>query len=147
VVKLKPERLVIMKNSQNEQEVRLQNRDTMFRACFKVVERFMYLLGKCRGSVELLKVQELQDLEFIDFQELYAEDLESFGLESSTIRRERVNDVSFLTKDGRFIILVEHQTKITPNLALRLFIYYFSLISLWIKKSSHNVYTAEYEIW
>ena len=115
-----------------------QNRDTMFTGCFRDPDRFIYLLERCRGAATALRKQEL---ELVEFEDLSAEDIEVFGLDSETVYRARVNDVAFLTRDNKFIIIVEHQTKLTPNLAMKLFLYYVELIQLWLEKNGINIHT------
>jgi len=71
---------------------------------------------------------------------LTVDDIKAFDLESSIAIRIRRNDVSFITKDNRLIILIEHQSTLNPNMALRLFLYYIELLQLWIKGEGANLY-------
>jgi len=57
--------------------------------------------------------------------------------------RPRRNDVSFITKDNRVIILIEHQSTLNQNMALRLFFYYVELLHLWIKSNAINIYGTQ----
>ncbi|MDR0273156.1 MAG: hypothetical protein LBI27_07570, partial [Clostridiales bacterium] len=76
-----------------------QPTDTMFRGIFINVENFLHLLKRCRnGNLDLS-----------------AEDLVPFDLNTEYAIRKRRNDVSFITKDNRLIILVEHQSTISAN--------------------------------
>jgi hypothetical protein len=107
--------------------LKYHHRSTLFRGYFILPENFIYLLSKCRGNEQLISTS----------------DLTPFDLESEVAKRVRRNDISFITTDGRLIILVEHQTTINPNMALRLFLYYNELIQLWIKQNSINIYSKE----
>ena len=102
-----------------------QHRDTLFRGYFKIIKNFLHLLRHCRGGGDILT----------------DEDIEPFDLESTVAYRMRRNDISFITKDNRLIILIEHQTSINPNMALRLFFYYTELMQLWIKMNNINLYS------
>ena len=101
-----------------------QHRDTMFRGYFKKPENFLHLHKHCSGQDSMLT----------------ADDIKPFDLESAVAVRIRRNDVSFITKDNRLIILIEHQSTINPNMALRLFLYYIELLQLWIKLNGINLY-------
>ena len=105
-------------------DLKRQHRDTIFRWIFKDLHNFLQLLKWCRG-------EEIG---------LTAEDIIPFDLDSELAVRVRRNDVSFITKDNRLIILVEHQSTICPNMAFRLFLYYIELIQLWIKLNEINIY-------
>ncbi|MCL2387051.1 MAG: Rpn family recombination-promoting nuclease/putative transposase [Defluviitaleaceae bacterium] len=101
-----------------------QHKDTMFRGWFKIPQNFLHLLKHCKGDTTLT-----------------TDDIELFDLESVVIIRGRRNDVSFITKDNRLIILIEHQSSLNPNMAFRLFLYYMELLHLWIKSNSEiNLY-------
>jgi hypothetical protein len=71
---------------------------------------------------------------------LLESDLEPFNLSSPIINRPRRNDVSFITKDNKLIIFVEHQTTLSPNFGLKLLLYYFEVIVLWLKKNNINIH-------
>lgn len=101
-------------------------KDTLFRAFFKQPQHFIHLLKHCNKNAHSLTV----------------DDIIPFDLESEVAVRMRRNDVSFLTKDNRLIILVEHQSTINPNMAFRLFLYYSELLQLWIKTSGINIYSG-----
>ena len=53
-------------------------------------------------------------------------------------------DVSFITSDNRLIILVEHQSTINPNMALRLLLYYIELVQLWLKHTGKSLFSGKY---
>ena len=106
---------------------KLQHKDTMFRSLFKVPANFLHLLEKCRGKK----------------LDLTPDDIKPFDLESEVATRQRRNDVSFLTNDGKIIILTEHQTTVNSNMAFRLFIYYMELLQLWIKQQDINIYGTQ----
>ena len=103
------------------------HRDTLFRGIFKNPKNFLQLLEKCTGGKTSLTV----------------DDIKPFDLDSEVSIRIRRNDVSFITKDNRLIILVEHQSTINPNMALRLFLYYVELLQLWIKLNEINLYSKQ----
>jgi hypothetical protein len=99
-------------------------KDTMFRGIFKIIENFLDLLEVCRsGNLDL-----------------NAEDLTPFDLDTEYASRKRRNDVSFITKDNRLIILVEHQSTISENIAFKLLLYYFELINLWLKMNNIDIH-------
>jgi len=100
-----------------------KQRDTMFRHLFKIPSHFIPLLEKCRG--ENVNLTENQ--------------ITLFDLDTDYAIRPRRNDISFLV-DGKIVILVEHQSTINPNMALRLFLYYNELLQLWIKQNNINLY-------
>ena len=102
-----------------------QHRDTLFRLLFKEPEHFLHLLRHCRGADA----------------ELVPDDIQPFDLDSPIVSRMRRNDVSFITKDNRLIILVEHQSTINPNMAFRLLLYYLDLVHLWINQNGIDVYS------
>jgi hypothetical protein len=98
----------------------------LFRGYFKIPENFLYLLERCRGGEAFLP--------------LTVADIKPFDLESEIAIRLWRNDVSFITKDNKLIILVEHQSTINPNMALRLYMYHNELFQLWIKQNEINLY-------
>jgi hypothetical protein len=71
---------------------------------------------------------------------LTAADITPFDLESEITMRLWRNDVSFITKDNRIIILIEHQSTINPNMAARLYMYHNELLQLWLKQNEINLY-------
>ena len=105
-------------------EIKRQHRDTIFRGIFKEPHNFLHLLQWCRGGKSDLTVDCITP----------------FDLDSELAVRIRRNDVSFITKDNRLVILVEHQSSLCPNMAFRLFLYYIELLQLWIKLNEVNVY-------
>ena len=106
--------------------LRNRHRDTMFRAYFKMPRNFLDLLKECRDNQVTLPV----------------EDIEPFDLDSDIVVRVRRNDVSFITKDNRLIVLIEHQSTINPNIAFRLFIYFVELLQLWIKINGVDLHST-----
>ena len=101
-----------------------QHRDTLFRGAFKIPKNFLQLLDKCSGGK-------------FEFSE---SDIVPFDLESDAVVRLRRNDVSFITSDNRLLILIEHQSIMSRNIAFRLLLYYFELVQLWIKRHEINIY-------
>jgi len=106
--------------------VKHNHKDSLFRALFKIVENFLYLYAWCADGATTLT----------------ADDLEPLDLDSDMAKRIRRNDASFVTKDGRLIVLIEHQSTINPNMALRILLYYFELLQLWIKHKNINLYST-----
>ena len=103
-------------------DIKRTYRDTLFKAIFKESERFLDVYEYCSGK------------------RLKANEITRFDLDSDTVQRERYNDVSFLTNDNRAILMVEHQSTISANLAIKLGAYYFNLLSLWIKRENANIH-------
>ena len=110
--------------------LKIQHKDSFFRGLFKVPEHFLYLLDRCSNGRLRFSPDELTN----------------FNLKSDHANRARYNDVSFLTKDNRLLILIEHQSRISPNMALRMFIYYHELLQMWIKQQNHDLFGAKIEI-
>ena len=108
----------------DKSNLKKQHRDTMFRGHFKIPGNFLQLLKHCSHQDTTLTT----------------DDITPFDLESAVAVRIRRNDVSFITKDNRLIILIEHQSTLNPNMALRLFLYYIELLQLWIKLNNINLY-------
>ena len=92
----------------DDDNLKIQHKDSFFRGLFKVPEHFLYLLDRCSSGSLNFSPGELTN----------------FNLKSDHANRARYNDVSFLTKDNRLLILIEHQSRISSNMALRMFIYY-----------------------
>ncbi|MCL1845644.1 MAG: Rpn family recombination-promoting nuclease/putative transposase, partial [Defluviitaleaceae bacterium] len=104
--------------------VRAKHSDTMFRGIFKNPKHFVYLLKHCRGADSLVSPDEIKP----------------FDLDSEFVIRMWRNDVSFITSEGKIIILVEHQSTINPNMAFRMLLYYTELLQLWLKAAGVNLY-------
>ena len=104
--------------------LRRQHRDTLFSHLFSKPKYFLQLLRECRQFPV----------------ELGEHDISEFRLNSRYFKRKSRNDVSFITKDNRLIILVEHQSTICQNLALRLLFYYIELVQMWIKINKIDFY-------
>ena len=113
-----------MTHYKRKSKIKRQHKDTLFRGVFKIPKHFIYLLEHCRNKHNTLN----------------EEDLTPFDLDSSITTRIRRNDVSYITKDNRLIILIEHQSTINANIAFRLFLYYIELLQLWIKINKINLY-------
>jgi len=83
---------------------------------------------------------------FIEMYEVFTgvklspDEIEFRNTDSIVLSKDLKNDVSFITKDGRFIVLVEHQSTRSPNILLRMLIYYAELLKMYIKKHDLNVY-------
>ena len=107
-----------------EAQLNRQHRDTLFRDIFITPKNFLYLLSRCSDGKSTLTEDSIKP----------------FGLESPVAYRIRRNDVSFITNDNRLIILIEHQSTLCPNMALRLFMYYIELLQLWVKTNDVSLY-------
>ena len=113
-----------MTHYKRKSKIKRQHKDTLFRGVFKIPKHFISLLEHCRNKHNTLN----------------EEDLTPFDLDSSITTRIRRNDVNYITKDNRLIILIEHQSTINANIAFRLFLYYVELLQLWIKINKINLY-------
>jgi len=126
-------------DTKQENQVRLQVKDSLLVDIFKEVENFIIFLKWVRYE----GATEAEALNPLDLTYITDADIEPFLLRSDTLIRKRRNDVSFITKDGRLIILIEHQTIITQNLALKIFLYYMELIQLWLVKNDVNIHSTK----
>ena len=95
---------------------------------------FRYLFMDGKNFVSLYK--EMTGIE------MPPEDIEFFDTSSILFVKEFRNDVSFLTKDGKFFILIEHQSTISGNMAIRLLIYYVELLKIYIKLNDLNLFST-----
>ena len=68
-------------------------------------------------------------------KELREEDISPYSLNSDIVNRSLYNDVSYITKDNRLIILVEHQSTANKNMAEREFLYYAALAYQFLKEN------------
>ena len=75
--------------------------------------------------------------------EMPAEDIEFFDTSSILFVKEYRNDVSFLTKNGKFFILIEHQSTISENMAIRLLIYYVELLKMYISMNHLHLFSTK----
>ena len=114
----------------DDYNLKIQHKDSFFRGLFKKPEHFLYLLDRCsNGSLNFSPGE-----------------LTNFNLKSDHAGRVRYNDVSFLTKDNRLLILIEHQSRVSPNMALRMFIYYHELLQMWIKQQQHDLFGVKIDV-
>ena len=97
-------------------------KDSSFRYVFKDPENFVHLYREITGK-------------FLDKNKIIFKDVSSV-----VMKKEFQNDVSFLTEDNTFVILVEHQSTISRNMALRSLIYYVEFISTYVKSNGLNLY-------
>ena len=65
-------------------------------------------------------------------KELKEEDITPYSLNSDIVSRSLYNDVSYITKDNKLIILVEHQSTVNKNMAEREFLYYAAIVYQYI---------------
>ncbi len=96
-------------------------RDTTFRYIFREEENFKKLYEDLTGK------QLNSELELFDTTNLITK--QSF-----------INDVSFKTKDDKLIVMIEHQSSLNENMALRCCIYYFDMVQKFIKNKKLNMY-------
>ena len=96
--------------------------DGIFRHLFKEKENFVQMYEVFTGS------------------KLSPDEIEFSNTDSIILSKDLKNDISFVTKDGRFIILVEHQSTSSPNILLRMLMYYAELLKVHIKKQKLNIY-------
>lgn len=94
---------------------------------------------------------EKQNLEikkdFLEFYKKYCnpasklqpKDIYSFNLVERKIFGDYHNDLAYLTRNHRLIILFEHQSTENPNMPEQLFIYYSKLLNKYIKENNINL--------
>lgn len=92
-----------------ETPVNKQFKDNIFRYIFKNPKEFEGLYKSLTGK------------------DISAEDVRLFDLES-VVTKDWRNDISFLTKDNKTIILMEAQSTMCANMAVRCLVYYADLI-------------------
>ena len=105
----------------NENEITRNHKDEFFRDLFKDKENFVDLYKACSG------------------EELSPDDITPFSLDSSLLTRPLENDVSFLTKDNKLIVFVEHQSTDNSNMALRGLLYYAESVRLWLSQNEKKL--------
>ena len=110
--------------AKEDNPLKRQHRSTLFSEIFSQPKHFTYLLEECRKTP--LELQE--------------GDIREFSLDSKFIKRKLRNDVSFITSDNRLIILIEHQSTICVNIAIRLLFYYIELVQMWIAMCEINIF-------
>ncbi|MCL2560610.1 MAG: hypothetical protein FWE07_09000 [Turicibacter sp.] len=106
------------------EKVKYNFNDGIFRHLFKKEENFVEMYEVFTGQK-----LSLADIEFRD-------------TDSIVMSKDLKNDISFITKDGRFIFLVEHQSTKSSNIGLRMLIYYAELLKMYIKRNGLNIYGA-----
>ena len=99
--------------------------DHLFRYFFKQKEYFVQIYKELSG------------------RELSADDIELFNTESVLLKPDLKNDVSFITKDNRFVFLVEHQSSANPNMFIRLLMYYAEILKHHIKEQQLWIYGSK----
>jgi len=97
-------------------------RDNIFRYLFKDEENFVEMYEAFTGK------------------KLLPDEIEFRNTDSIVMSKDLKNDVAFITKDGNFICLVEHQSTKCPNIALRLLIYYGELLKMHVQRHGLNIY-------
>ena len=96
--------------------------DSIFRYLFKDVKNFIKMYEVFTGI------------------KLSPEEIEYRNTDSIVMSKDLKNDIAFITKNGKFIVLVEHQSTKCPNMALRMLIYYSELLKIYVKKHELNIY-------
>ena len=91
-------------------DVERRYKDTLFKHIFKENRHFLDLYEVCAG------------------QRLEVDSIICFDLDSDIVKRDRYNDVSFMTADNRLIYMIEHQSTANANLAVKMGAYYFDLL-------------------
>jgi hypothetical protein len=106
-------------------EVNRTYKDTMYKLIFKETRPFLDLYEFCSG------------------QRLNENEITCFDLDSDIINRARSNDVSFITNDNRMLYLIEHQSTINSNMAVKVAAYFFDLLKLWISTKGIDIHTEK----
>ena len=112
----------MVKNQETEEKVKHTWRDGVFRYLFKEEANFVQMYEVFSG------------------RKLLPEDVEFRDTDSIVLSKDLKNDVSFIDKNGNFIVLVEHQHTKCPNIGLRMLIYYGELLKMYVKKHELNIY-------
>ena len=97
-------------------------RDNIFRHLFKDGENFVEMYEVFTGK------------------KLLPDEIEFRDTDSIVMSKDLKNDIAFITQDGNFICLVEHQRSKCPNIGLRLLIYYGELLKIHVQKHGLNIY-------
>jgi hypothetical protein len=108
--------------SNNDGDVKRSNKNNLFRDIFGMVEAFIQLYRVLSGKT--LRVDEIT----------------RFDLDSAVLNRSEYNDVSFITKDNRLIVLIEHQSTLNWNMPIRMLIYYCALMKIWLAMNGRTLY-------
>ena len=66
-------------------------------------------------------------------------EIERFNLSSDVLNRPLSNDVAFITKDNKLLILAEHQSTLNPNMAFRVLQYYMELLKVWLDMNEKDL--------
>ena len=104
--------------AQGQTGVKRNQKDSFFGSLFSVKKYFVDLYRACCGK------------------NLSPDDIERFDLRSPAVSRPFVNDVSFLTKDNRLLIFIEHQSTNNANMPLRELLYYAESVNLWLTQNN-----------
>ena len=107
---------------EKEIEVKHTWKDSVFRHLFKEEENFVKMYEVFTGK------------------KLLPEEIELRNTDSIVLSRDLKNDIAFITKGGKFIVLVEHQSTKCANMGLRMLIYYGELLKIYIKKHELKIY-------
>ncbi len=99
-------------------------KDSMFRSLFNDEENF-------RQLYEQITNKELKGK------------LRKFDTEEIFERPSLINDVSFLSENNKAIIMVEHQSTLNHNMALRCLLYYTKMVEQYIKEKNLKIYSKK----
>ena len=113
-------------NARDDNTLKKNHKGSLFKGLFNEPQHFIDLYKECSGK------------------QLREEDIEQFGLGADYINRLLYNDVSYLTKDNRLIIMVEHQSTPNPNMPLREAMYYFELLRIWLTMKKKDLSARAY---
>ena len=108
----------------SENQAIKQTQDTLFTELFNQAENF----------VELYKV--------FTGEQLNPDELRPYRLETNLITRPLYNDVSFLTKDNKFLILTEHQSTPNKNMGARFIMYCSELWRVYLTEQNKKLSDA-----
>ena len=93
---------------------------------------FRYFFRKAKNFVQAYKELTGRDLD--------PNEIEFYDTSSLLVNKELRNDVSFITKDNRFVLLVEHQSTPCANMHVRLLLYYAEILKIYIQQHKLDVY-------
>jgi len=80
----------------------------------------------------------VQLYELLTGEKINPQNIESVRLEDGLVRSPLYNDVSFLTKDNRLLVLIEHQSTPCGNMMFRMLEYYVALAGKFIEAYQLN---------
>jgi len=96
---------------------------------------FTLMFGKEEHVVQLY--------ELLTGEKLDPSDIKSVQLKDKLQKPRLYNDVSFLTKDHRLLVLIEHQSTLCGNMVFRMLEYYVTLVTEFIKEYKLNKFGSK----